>query len=192
MVVGRGWGFSGEPRYPYRERRLHSRRFVAVRRGNRTLRQYRDAVLRGGSRRRPRASVGPMRRSAGPSRRTWSMFTGLLPSEHGAHFQSMAYRLPCPTVAERFAAAGYHTEIITRNSIFDGSLPGVTRGFTRITRPVSERGARGSGALFWPLEAPVPAADPNLGFLRTATAREPRIRDAVRPRHPSRRSRVAL
>ena len=83
-----------------------------------------------------------------------SMFTGLLPSEHGAHFQSMAYRLAQPTVAELFAAAGYHTEIITRNSIFDGGLPGVTRGFQRTTWPVSERCASGAGALLLTLSKP--------------------------------------
>ena len=30
-----------------------------------------------------------------------SMFTGQLPAEHGAHFQSMAYTGGTPTVAER-------------------------------------------------------------------------------------------
>ena len=57
-----------------------------------------------------------------------SMFTGLLPSAHGAHFQSMAYAERTPTVAERFAAAGYHTEVVTRNSLFDGTIPGAMGG----------------------------------------------------------------
>src|SRR5690606_14967687 len=35
------------------------------------------------------------------------MFTGLLPSAHGAHFQSMAYRGEGPTLAELAHAAGY-------------------------------------------------------------------------------------
>lgn len=71
-----------------------------------------------------------------------SMFTGLLPSEHGAHFQSMAYRGTAPTIAERLAAAGYATELATRNPILDGSLPGITRGF-QIRTPILS--ARASG-----------------------------------------------
>ncbi len=68
-----------------------------------------------------------------------SMFTGLLPSEHGAHFQNMDYAGAAPTVAEILAAAGYFTEIVTRNTIFDGSLPGVTRGFRENRLVLSER-----------------------------------------------------
>lgn len=67
-----------------------------------------------------------------------SMFTGLLPSEHGAHFQSMAYRGRQPTIAELASAAGYHTEVITRNTIFDGTIPGATRGFRANTRVLAE------------------------------------------------------
>lgn len=68
-----------------------------------------------------------------------SMFTGLLPSEHGAHFQNMDYAGSAPTVAEILSAAGYFTEIVTRNTIFDGSLPGVTRGFRENRLVLSER-----------------------------------------------------
>lgn len=67
-----------------------------------------------------------------------SMFTGLLPSEHGAHFQSMAYTAARPTIAELLAVEGYSTEAITRNSVFDGSIPGVLRGFQRLSRPLAE------------------------------------------------------
>src|SRR5581483_9804586 len=67
-----------------------------------------------------------------------SMFTGLLPSEHGAHFQSLAYRASAPTIAEILGRAGYHTEVVTRNSLFDGSVPGTTRGFQHNTRVVKE------------------------------------------------------
>lgn len=67
-----------------------------------------------------------------------SMFTGLLPSAHGAHFRGMAYAHPSPTVAEHFAARGYHTEVVTRNSLFDGTVPGATRGFRRHTKPLAE------------------------------------------------------
>lgn len=68
-----------------------------------------------------------------------SMFTGLLPSEHGAHFHSMAYTGQAPTIAELLAAEGFRTEIVTRNSIFDGSMPGVTRGFQANTLVLSPR-----------------------------------------------------
>jgi arylsulfatase A-like enzyme len=69
-----------------------------------------------------------------------SMFTGLLPSEHGAHFQTMAYRGSAPTIAEVLAARGYHTEVITRNSLFDETVPGVTRGFQVNTRVLADLG----------------------------------------------------
>lgn len=66
-----------------------------------------------------------------------SMFTGALPSRHGAHFGTMEYRRSCPTAAEILAAQGYATDLITRNSIFDGTLPGVTRGFQTKLRPLA-------------------------------------------------------
>lgn len=68
-----------------------------------------------------------------------SMFTGLLPSEHGAHFQSMGYVGQTHTIAEVCRSAGFHTELVTRNSIFDGTLPGITRGFDRNVRLASQR-----------------------------------------------------
>jgi arylsulfatase A-like enzyme len=70
-----------------------------------------------------------------------SMFTGLLPSAHGAHFQTMAYTRAAPTAAEVLARAGYHTEVVTRNSLFDGTVPGVTRGFQRNTQVLADLGA---------------------------------------------------
>lgn len=72
-----------------------------------------------------------------------SMFTGLLPSEHGAHFQSMGYRGESPTLAELARAQGYETEVVTRNSLFDGTVPGSTRGFDRLTRPLAPLPSRG-------------------------------------------------
>jgi len=74
-----------------------------------------------------------------------SMFTGLLPSEHGAHFQTMAYQRPQATLAELAARAGRHTEVITRNSIFDGTLPGATRGFAVNVRVLAELGMSTAG-----------------------------------------------
>jgi hypothetical protein len=82
-----------------------------------------------------------------------SMFTGLLPSEHGAHFQSMGYHGTEPTIAELLAKAGYHTEIVTRNSVFDGSLPGVTRGFAENRVVLAER-SRGLNPVAIMLAAP--------------------------------------
>jgi arylsulfatase A-like enzyme len=67
-----------------------------------------------------------------------SMFTGLLPSQHGAHFRSMAYAGRAPLVAEVLGAAGYRTELVTRNFVFDGTLPGVTRGFAHTHRPLAD------------------------------------------------------
>ncbi len=69
-----------------------------------------------------------------------SMFTGLLPSEHGAHFQGMSYQSAEPTIAELLARAGHHTEIVTRNPQFDGTTPGVTRGFVANTRLMGSAG----------------------------------------------------
>jgi arylsulfatase A-like enzyme len=50
----------------------------------------------------------------------------------------MAYTKSSPTIAELLAAAGYHTEVITRNFVFDGTIPGVTRGFRENTRPLAK------------------------------------------------------
>ncbi len=65
------------------------------------------------------------------------MFTGLLPREHGAHFGTMAYSRPEPTIAEVLRENGYSTEAVTRNFVFDGNIPGLLRGFERVTRPRS-------------------------------------------------------
>jgi len=84
-----------------------------------------------------------------------SMFTGLLPSRHGAHFQTMAYHEPAPTIAEILAGAGYHTEVITRNSLFDGTVPGATRGFHVNTRVLADLGwTAGPSALVLALAKP--------------------------------------
>lgn len=83
-----------------------------------------------------------------------SMFTGLLPSEHGAHFQTMSYTGAAPTVAELLARAGYETAIVTRNFIFDGTIPGITRGFHRNIRPLSSTTRINPFALFLALAKP--------------------------------------
>lgn len=83
-----------------------------------------------------------------------SMFTGLLPSEHGAHFQTMGYTRPAPTVAELLSQAGYHTEVVTRNFIFDGTIPGITRGFRKNTQLLSDAGRLNPFALFLAISKP--------------------------------------
>jgi sulfatase-like protein len=83
-----------------------------------------------------------------------SMFTGLLPSAHGAHFQTMAYARTAPTIAEILGAAGYHTELVTRNFVFDGTIPGVTRGFQRQSRPLAKLSRANLMGLFLALAKP--------------------------------------
>lgn len=70
-----------------------------------------------------------------------SLFTGLMPGEHGAHFGSMAYNHATPTLAEILAASGFRTDLVTRNFVFDGNLPGITRGFQTALRPMAQGGA---------------------------------------------------
>lgn len=91
-----------------------------------------------------------------------SMFTGLLPSEHGAHFQNMQYGGPAPTVAEVLGALDYRTECITRNSLFDGSVPGVLRGFQRVSAPMARPRVR------------------DIPFQLALTAAKPRVRRLIR------------
>jgi hypothetical protein len=83
-----------------------------------------------------------------------SMFTGLLPSAHGAHFHTMGYTGEAPTIAELLAAAGYQTEVVTRNFVFDGTIPGVTRGFAARTQLLSELGALNPWALLLAIAKP--------------------------------------
>lgn len=83
-----------------------------------------------------------------------SMFTGLLPSQHGAHFQSMAYTGSHLTIAQRLADCGFHTELVTRNFVFDGTIPGITRGFRRNTRILSQLGHPTLYAMFLALAKP--------------------------------------
>ena len=57
-----------------------------------------------------------------------SLFTGRFPSAHGAHDEHRYLDPTTPTLAERFAAAGYETRAFTANAwITDAS--GMTRGF---------------------------------------------------------------
>jgi hypothetical protein len=83
-----------------------------------------------------------------------SIFTGLLPSQHGAHFQTMGYAASAPTIAELLGTAGYHTEIATRNFVFDGTIPGITRGFQHNTRLLSQSSRVNAFALLLALAKP--------------------------------------
>ena len=84
-----------------------------------------------------------------PSSWTWpthaSLFTGLMPWEHGAHFGAaedegvwsldplpLLVTMPrsdVPTLAERFADAGYRTVVLTGNPIVGPDLAAMVRGF---------------------------------------------------------------
>lgn len=83
-----------------------------------------------------------------------SMFTGLLPSEHQAHFQNMQYAGKQATIAELLSRAGYYTELVTRNSIFDGSIPGINRGFQKNTRVAASRSGLNPLSLLLALSKP--------------------------------------
>lgn len=64
---------------------------------------------------------------------TASLFTGLMPHEHGADAQSRGLSPTVPTLAERLGALGFHTEQITAN-VATTEIFGLDRGFDRITR----------------------------------------------------------
>ena len=83
-----------------------------------------------------------------------SMFTGLLPSQHGAHFHTMAYTGEAPTVAELLSTAGFDTEVVTRNFVFDGTIPGIVRGFRRRTQLLSPAGTFNPFTLFLAMAKP--------------------------------------
>ena len=57
-----------------------------------------------------------------------SLFTGLFPSAHGAHFEHRFLDEGPPTIAETLAAAGYETRTFTANAFISDTL-GLTRGF---------------------------------------------------------------
>ncbi len=63
-----------------------------------------------------------------------SLFTGLLPSEHGASPPAMRLRDDVPTLAEVFRAAGYRTGLASCNA-FLSSMFGMTRGFEEVWEP---------------------------------------------------------
>lgn len=64
---------------------------------------------------------------------TASLFTGLMPHEHGADAQSRGIRTDVPTLAERMREAGYRTHQITAN-IATTEIFGLERGFDEIAR----------------------------------------------------------
>ena len=64
---------------------------------------------------------------------TASMFTGLLPHEHGADTQSRGLDPRIPTLAERLRALGYATHQITAN-VATTEVFGLDRGFDEVVR----------------------------------------------------------
>jgi arylsulfatase A-like enzyme len=57
-----------------------------------------------------------------------SLFTGLFPSSHGAHFEHRYLNDGPPTLAETLATSGYETRTFTANAFISDTI-GLTRGF---------------------------------------------------------------
>ena len=64
---------------------------------------------------------------------TASLFTGLMPHEHGATSQTRAIHKDIPTLAERMKEAGYNTYQITAN-VATTHIFGLDRGFDEVRR----------------------------------------------------------
>lgn len=64
---------------------------------------------------------------------TSSLFTGLMPHEHGATAQTRAIHKEIPTLAEKMKAAGYSTHQVTAN-VVTTHIFGLDRGFDDIRR----------------------------------------------------------
>lgn len=64
---------------------------------------------------------------------TASMFTGLMPHEHGATSQTRAIHQHLPTLAEKMKAAGYNTYQVTAN-VATTHIFGLHRGFDEVRR----------------------------------------------------------
>lgn len=69
-----------------------------------------------------------------------SLFTGLFPSSHGAHAESMILRAGIPTLAESLEGAGYETRCFTSNAFISPAL-GLTRGFRHTDEAWRDGGA---------------------------------------------------
>ncbi|HNI45364.1 MAG TPA: sulfatase-like hydrolase/transferase [Chitinophagales bacterium] len=64
---------------------------------------------------------------------TASLFTGLMPHQHGATSQTRYVRTDVPTLAERLKAIGYHTYQVTAN-VATTDVFGLHRGFDEIRK----------------------------------------------------------
>ncbi len=64
---------------------------------------------------------------------TSSIFTGLMPHQHGATTQSRGLSKKVPTLAEMLSSDGYHTKQITAN-IVTTDIFGVQRGFNEVNK----------------------------------------------------------
>lgn len=62
-----------------------------------------------------------------------SMFTGLMPHQHGATSQTRRIREEVPTLAERLKEAGYYTHQITAN-VVTTDIFGLDRGFDQVDK----------------------------------------------------------
>jgi len=84
-----------------------------------------------------------------------STFTGLLPSEHCAHFQTMAYDGKASTMTEILPHAGHHTEVSRGTPLWSGACSSggnkvktctfTVQGDASVTANVQSRGAREPG-----------------------------------------------
>jgi hypothetical protein len=98
-----------------------------------------DSVYLGGDHQLPYAARYAVRfdqaRSSGSRTlpATASLFTGLMPHEHGATSQTRGLRTDVPTLAERMKRLGYRTHMITANAATT-HMVGLARGFDTLDK----------------------------------------------------------
>lgn len=98
-----------------------------------------DSVYRNGDIRLPYINQNAIQFSQARSSGCWtlpataSVFTGLLPHQHGATSQTRAIHENIPTLAEKMKAAGYNTYQITAN-VATTDIFGLHRGFDEVHR----------------------------------------------------------
>ncbi len=72
-----------------------------------------------------------------------SMFTGLFPSEHGAHYDHTSLDNEFATMAELLQGAGYET-VAFSNNVWISAISNLSQGFDRVIRPASLHLPRGN------------------------------------------------
>ncbi len=70
-----------------------------------------------------------------------SMFTGWMPSEHGAHNSNRAFPESCDTIAEKLSDAGYRTFLYAANP-FVSRQTGLDQGFDVVEHPWQDKLAK--------------------------------------------------